>query len=146
MRALLWQWEIEFLWLLTTFNGYTVSYARVKFQEMIVLKDNTSPKLKVDDEGQLLAHCTDNTLPLDKSYQHLCGITIQQNVKAKRVYSSINVINHIMSICRSCNLCKNNEIIDSIIESKIKRAWTDNTTKEIKTIQCKAKPQWSLIV
>ena len=146
MRALLWQWEIEFLWLLTTFNGYTVSYARVKFQETIVLKDNTSRKLKVDDEGQLPAHCTDNKLPLDKSYQHLCGITIQQNVKAKRVYSSINVINHIMSICRSCNLCKNNEIIDSIIESEIKRAWTDNTTKEIKTIQCKVKPQWSLIV
>ena len=73
---------------------------------MIMLKDNISLKLIVEDEEKLLTHSTGNTLPVDTSSQHLFGIKIQWNVKARLAYSKINVINHILSIRWKGNLCK----------------------------------------
>jgi hypothetical protein len=88
----------------------------------IVLKDNASLKLIVADESQLLASASGNTLPVDKSYQHLSGITIQPKVKGRRkAYSSTNIVNHILSMCQNRYLCKNNMVIDSEIDGKIKK-------------------------
>ena len=73
---------------------------------MIVFKDNASLKIKADDEGQLRAHGTGHMVPVDTSYHHLFGITIQWYVKARRAYSSINVINYILSVFQIFGLCK----------------------------------------
>jgi len=59
--------------------------------------------------GQLLANGFGNTLPVDRSYRHLPGISIQMKAKGK-------------------GLCKNDVVIDSEIQSRIKRTLTDNIT------------------
>jgi len=45
-----------------------------------------------------------------------------------------------LSVFWNYKICKNNEVIDSEIEGKIKRAWTDNITKCIKdkSMKCEA--------
>jgi len=50
---------------------------------MIVLKENACLKVIVYDEGQLLAHRAGNTLPGDRSYSNLSGISIQMTTKEK---------------------------------------------------------------
>ena len=44
---------------------------------MIALKESAIIKLLVDDEGQLLANGSGNTLPVDRSYHRRSGINIQ---------------------------------------------------------------------
>ena len=66
------------------FNIADGGYARVTFTEKLVLKDTAKLELLVDDEDQLLAYGSGNTLPVDRSYRHLSGISIQMKSKAKR--------------------------------------------------------------
>ena len=57
-----------------------------------MFKDNASPKLIVDDEGQLLDNGSGNTLPVGGSCRLLSGIRIQIKAKGKRnAYCSTNV-------------------------------------------------------
>jgi len=69
---------------------------------MTLLKDIARIKVIVDKEDQLLAHSTGNTLPADKSYSHLSGISIQQKVKRRHAYCCTNVIKYILSQCQNC--------------------------------------------
>ena len=115
------------------FNSYDGGYARLRSPEMITLKENANIKIIVDKEGHLLASACGNMLPSVKPYRQLSGISIQTKAKTKRkAYSSTNIINHILSTCRNCYLCKNNVIIDSEIARKIKRALSENITMEYK--------------
>ena len=65
------------------FNINDSGYARVTFPEMIALKQNANIKLIVYYERKLLAHGSGKTLPVDKCYHHLSGISMQQKVKKK---------------------------------------------------------------
>ena len=107
-------------------------YARVTLPEKLVLKENANLKIIVDDRGQLLATASGNTLPVDKSYHHLSGISILKRTRRRQAYSCTNVINHILSMCQNCYLCKNNVTIDSEIAGRIKRALADNIINEYK--------------
>ena len=104
---------------------------------MVLLKYNACPK--VDNEGQLLAHSTGNMLSIDKSYRHLLNISIQRKVKRIQVYWCTNVINHILSRCRSSYLYKNNVVINSEIYCKIKGGLVDKIIKEINDNSMKSK-------
>jgi hypothetical protein len=106
---------------------------------MIALKENANIKITVDDRGQLLATVAGNTLPTDTSYRQLSGISIQRKVKRRKTYSSTNIINHILSTCRNCYLCKNNVVIHSEIAGKIKKALVENINKEYKDESMKNK-------
>ena len=99
------------------------------YKKMIVLKENTSLKPLVYEEGQLFDYPAGNILPIDRSYCHLSGIIIQMIAKRKgKAYCCTNVITHILSVYRNYNLCKNHVVIDS--KSKIKKALADNITKK----------------
>ena len=95
-----------------------------------MLDNNTNIKLIADYDDLPLAHRSGKTLPVDPSHP-LFDNTIQWNIKTKQAYSSNVVINHILSICRKCNICKNNLVIDSEIKEK-KRTWAENTGRETK--------------
>ena len=87
--------RLDFFGLLKNFNFHDGGYARVAFPEELVLKDKARPNQKADDEGQLLANGSGNTLPVDKTYGHLSGISIQMKAKGKRkAYCCTNVIMH----------------------------------------------------
>ena len=87
----------------TIFRCRNGGYNTVKFLDMIVLKDNASIKLIVDDESELLASASGKTLPVDKSHHHISDITIQRNVNRRNsANSSTSVINRILSMCRNC--------------------------------------------
>jgi hypothetical protein len=58
-------------------------YTRIKFEEIIVLKDNASLKVIVYDVGQMLAYRLGNALPVDKSHCHLSDISIQMKIKRR---------------------------------------------------------------
>jgi len=77
-------------------------------------------KLLVDDEGQLLATAASIVLPVDSSYHHLCGMSIQKKIRTRQAYYSVNVIIHILSRDQNCNICECNAIIDGETASKIK--------------------------
>jgi hypothetical protein len=81
-------------------------YVRVRSPEVIALKENANIKIIVDEEGHLLASACSNTLPLDKPYLQLLGISIQRNIKRRQAYSCTNVINLIFTTYRNCYLCK----------------------------------------
>ena len=66
------------------FNFFGAVHKRVAIPEHIMLKDNARVKLIVDDEGQLVANGSGNTLPVDRSYRLLSGINIQMIAKGKR--------------------------------------------------------------
>ena len=125
--------ELNFFGVPKKFNYTNGGYGKVSFPEMLVLKENANIKIIVDEEGYLLASASGNMLPIDRTYRHLLGISIQMKAKGKRkAYSSTNIINHILSTCRNCYLCKNNVIIDSEIARKIKRVLSENITMEYK--------------
>ena len=71
------------------FYHQSAGYAIVTFPEMLVLKENASLKVLVDDEGQLHATIAGNTLPSDKSYHHLSCISNQKK-KRRRIRESQN--------------------------------------------------------
>jgi hypothetical protein len=131
--------ELNFFGVPKEFKSYVGGYARLRSPEMIALKENANIKIIFDDRGQLLATVAGNTLPTDTSYRQLSGISIQRKVKRRKAYSSTNIINHILSTCRNCYMCKNNVIIDSEIAGKIKRALLENITKEYKDESMKNK-------
>jgi len=83
---------LNFFGELQKFKYCSGGYTRVKFREMEVAKDNSSVKLKVNDEGHLLASASVNMLTVDKSYQHLSGTTIHWNVKGRRRKELVNVL------------------------------------------------------
>jgi exonuclease I len=125
--------KLYFFGLAKPFNIAQGGYARVRAPEMIVLKENANLKITIDEDGHLLANGSGNTLPIDRSYSHRSGITIQMKAKGKRKANCCtNVINHILSTCQNCYLCKHNVRIDSEVSSKIKRTLVDNITNEYK--------------
>jgi exonuclease I len=125
--------KLDFFGLSKSFKIAQGGYARVRAPEMIVLKENANLKIIVDDRGQLLAYSSGSTIPIDRSYSHRSGITIQMKAKKKRkAYCCTSVINHIMSTCQNCYLCKNNVRIDSEIAGRIKRTLADNIINEYK--------------
>ena len=125
--------KLNFFGLSKPFNIAQGGYARVRAPEMIVLKENANLKIIVDDRGQLLAYSSGSTIPIDRSYSHRSGITIQMKAKKKRkAYCCTSVINHIMSTCQNCYLCKHSVRIDSEIAGKIKRALAYNIINDYK--------------
>jgi len=131
--------ELNFFGIPKKFNSYVGGYARLRSPEMIALKENANIKIIIDDRGQLLATVAGNTLPTDTSNRHLSGISIQRKINKRKAYSSTNIVNHILSTCRNCYLCKNNVRIDSEIARKIKRALSENITMEYKDESMKNK-------
>ena len=82
-------------------------YARMRYTENLVLKENANIKIIVDEDGHLLATGSGNTLPVDRSYCHRSGINIQMKLKRKRkVNCCTNIINHILCTCHNCYPCK----------------------------------------
>ena len=78
------------------FNITDGGIAKVPFPDMMDLKANANIKLLVDDAGQLLAYVSANSLPVDSSYHHCSGISIQIKVKGKgKAYRFTNVIMHL---------------------------------------------------
>ena len=65
-------------------------------------------------------------------FQYTNNIDRKRTINKKKGNSFTNVIMHILSMCQNCKLCKNNVVIESEIESKIKRALAYNITKEYK--------------
>ena len=82
--------------------------------------------------GQFLAIVCGNTLPSNKTYRQILSLSTQRKVKIRQTHSFTNIINHVLSTYWSCCLCKHNVVIHSEIVGKIKRALTDNVTKEYK--------------
>ena len=64
-------------------------HARVKFPEMIVLKENAGLKLLVDDKGQLFATFAGNTVPIDKSYTIFLELTLKRRQEEHKPTSPI---------------------------------------------------------
>ena len=125
--------ELNFFGVPKKFNYTNGGYARVRYPEMIALKENANIKIIVDEEGYLHASAIGNMLPIDRTFRRLLGISIQMKAKRKRkAYSATNIINHILSTCLNCYLCKNNVIIDIEIARKIKRVLSENITMEYK--------------
>ena len=125
--------KLDFFGVPKNFNRVNGGYSRVSLPEKLVLKENANLKIIVDDRGQLLATASGNPLPVDKSYHHLSGVSILKRTRRRRqAYSCNNVINHILSICQNCHLCKNNVTIDSEIAGRIKRTLADNIINEYK--------------
>jgi len=116
------------------FHHASGGYARVTLPEKLVVKENANLKIIVDEEGQLLANGSGSMLAVDRSYRNSSGVSIRMKAKGKRrhAYSCINIINHIMSMCQNCYLCKNNVTIDSEIAGRIKRTLADNIINEYK--------------
>ena len=137
---------LNFFGLLRKFNISDDLYTRLKFPEMIVFKDNACLKVIFDNQGQLLTRSTGNTLPVDKSYRHLSGISIQRKKKTRQAYCCTNLINHILSQCLNCYKCKNNVVIDSEMQANLKGYWQKTSPRKLKTIQRKAKHRWTLVV
>jgi hypothetical protein len=121
------------------FNSYDDGYTRLRSLEKIALNENAIINIIVDEEGHLLACACVNMLRSVKPYRQLSGISIQMKVKRRQVYSSTNIINHILSTGRNCYLCKNIVVIDSEIAGKIKRVLVKNITKEYKDELMKSK-------
>jgi len=59
-------------------NTNDVGYGRITFSETIVLTGNVNLKLLADEEGRPLATAAGNTLPVDRLYYRLFGISIQK--------------------------------------------------------------------
>ena len=57
---------------------------KVSFPEKLVLKENNNLKIIVDEDGQLLANGSGNTLAVDRSYCHLSGVSIQMKPVKKK--------------------------------------------------------------
>ena len=123
--------ELNSFGVVKNFHHSKGGYVKVSFPEKLVLKENANLKIIVDEDGQLLANGSGNMLAVDRSYCHLSGVSIRmKSVRKRRAYCCTNIINHILSTCQNCCLCKNNVIIDSEIAGKIKRALADNITNE----------------
>ena len=88
---------------------------------MIVLEDNPILEFLVDGGGQLLATAAVNMLPLETSCHHHPTITIQRKIKRRKSYSFSIIMQHIVSNCQNCNLCKNNVLMDKGMTGKIKK-------------------------
>ena len=85
-----------------------------------MLKENVNLELLSEEEGQALATAAGNTLPVDRSYCHLSGTSIQKKTGRRETYCSTNIKMYTLFRCRNCNLFKN------------KRARTDNITEKYK--------------
>ena len=118
---------------------YDVGSASVTFP---VLKDNTSLKLIVKDDGQLLANEVDNRVNfllvvLVTRYPSTDPITIflvlipkwKQRGK-ERPTAALIITMHILSMCQNCKLCKNHFLIHRESKAEQKRALADNITIE----------------
>ena len=64
MLAFSWLRAIRIIWRTETIQFFDRGYARVKFPDILVLKENAAIKLLVDDKGPLLATAGSNTYPL----------------------------------------------------------------------------------
>ena len=64
----------------------------MKFPDMIVLKEIASPRHLVEDEGQILATVSGNTIPVDGSYDYLSATSIQNKTRRRQAnYNTTNV-------------------------------------------------------
>ena len=98
---------------------------------MIVLKRKAARKVIVDSEGQLHAYSAGNTLPVDETYCHVSGISIQRMETRRQAYCCTNVMSKIFSTFQNYNLHKNKVVIDSNFDGKINRTLAYNIIRDI---------------
>ena len=73
----------------------------------------------------------ENTLPVDKSYRHLSGISIQRKKKNKTgVLLHQSHKSYLVSVPELFTSVKNNVVIDSEMQANLKGYWQKNITKE----------------